>query len=62
MSYALQLSAFRKSKSGSRPEGLFGSSSSEQAFRLKHSHNCANAALRAGISNMKGYKKANQDR
>ncbi len=32
------------------------------AYRLKHSHNCSNSELRAGISNMKGYKKANQDR
>ncbi len=32
------------------------------SYRLKHSHNCSNEELRAGISNMKGYKKANQDR
>jgi len=29
---------------------------------LKHSHNCSNTTLRAGVSNMKGYKKSNQDR
>lgn len=36
--------------------------SAEDAHCLKHSHNCSNATLRAGISNMKGYKKVNQDR
>ena len=35
---------------------------SDDAFSLKHSHNCSNSFLKAGISNMKGYKKANQDR
>lgn len=31
-------------------------------FSLKHSHNCANSRVRVGVSNMKGYKKNNQDR
>ena len=51
-------SAFRKNKYGG---GGAGSHSSD-TFCLKHSHNCSNSFLRAGISNMKGYKKANQDR
>lgn len=33
-----------------------------ETHSLKHSHNCANSRLRAGVSNMKGYKKTNQDR
>ena len=49
-------SAFKKTKSSSGP------ANSAEAHRLKHSHNCSNSLLRAGISNMKGYKKANQDR
>jgi len=32
------------------------------ASSLKHSHNCSNSGLRVGVSNMKGYKKSNQDR
>ena len=54
-------SAFRKNKYGHGGNGGAGSHSSD-AFCLKHSHNCSNSFLRAGISNMKGYKKANQDR
>jgi hypothetical protein len=49
-------SAFKKTKTTT------GVTSSAEAYRLKHSHNCSNSLLRAGISNMKGYKKANQDR
>ena len=37
-----------------------GNASSD--FSLKHSHNCANSRVRVGVSNMKGYKKNNQDR
>lgn len=39
-----------------------GDESHEDTYRLKHSHNCSNEAVKAGISNMKGYKKTNQDR
>ena len=49
------LSSFRTKKSG---EG----SGQNESFSLKHSHNCANSRLRVGVSNMKGYKKSNQDR
>ena len=60
-------SSFKKSKngavnhSGGNNHGS-GPAHSEDAFSLKHSHNCSNSFLKAGISNMKGYKKANQDR
>lgn len=53
------LSAFRKNRSSSSHSSA---SHSADAFCLKHSHDCSNSFLRAGISNMKGYKKANQDR
>ena len=60
-------STFKKNKNGGN--GNFGAhghgsgpAHSEDAFSLKHSHNCSNSFLKAGISNMKGYKKANQDR
>ena len=49
------LSSFRTRKSEA------GGGQSE-SFSLKHSHNCANSRLRVGVSNMKGYKKSNQDR
>ena len=52
-------SALKKNKGGG---GAAGPGGSADAFCLKHSHNCSNSFLRAGISNMKGYKKANQDR
>lgn len=39
-----------------------GGVSQHDSFCLKHSHNCANSQLRVGVSNMKGYKKSNQDR
>ena len=60
-------SSFKKSKNGavSNPSGSnhgSGPAHAEDAFSLKHSHNCSNSFLKAGISNMKGYKKANQDR
>ena len=60
-------SSFKKNKngavnqSGGNNHGS-GPAHSEDAFSLKHSHNCSNSFLKAGISNMKGYKKANQDR
>ena len=53
------LGAFRRSKHGA---GGAGKGNPEDAHKRKHSHNCSNAVLRAGISNMKGYKKVNQDR
>eukprot|EP00093_Oithona_nana_P005508 05508.XXX_36825_35848_1 [CDS] Oithona nana genome sequencing. len=53
-------SAFKKNK-GPGHHGA-NSGNANDAFCLKHSHNCSNSFLRAGISNMKGYKKANQDR
>ena len=60
-------SSFKKSKNGgvshsSAHSHGSGPAHSEDAFSLKHSHNCSNSFLKAGISNMKGYKKANQDR
>ena len=60
-------SSFKKSKnstvnSSSGSSHGSGSAHAEDAFSLKHSHNCSNSFLKAGISNMKGYKKANQDR
>ena len=48
------LSSFRTRRLG--PGGC------AETHSLKHSHNCANSRLRAGVSNMKGYKKTNQDR
>ncbi len=54
-------SAFKKNKHNSSGSGQ-GTGSASDAYCLKHSHNCSNSFLRAGISNMKGYKKANQDR
>ena len=51
-------SAFKKNKG----QGSANSGNANDAFCLKHSHNCSNSFLRAGISNMKGYKKTNQDR
>ena len=54
-------SAFKKTK-GPGGSGHGGVAASSDAYCLKHSHNCSNSFLRAGISNMKGYKKANQDR
>ena len=53
-------SAFKKNK-GPGGHGA-NSGNANDAFCLKHSHNCSNSFLRAGISNMKGYKKTNQDR
>ena len=49
------LSSFRTRKSGD-------GAGQNESFSLKHSHNCANSRLRVGVSNMKGYKKSNQDR
>jgi len=54
-------SAFKKNKGGKDGSGG-GAGASTEAFCVKHSHNCSNSFLRAGISNMKGYKKSNQDR
>ena len=54
-------SAFKKNKGGGSGSGG-GAGGNTEAFCLKHSHNCSNSFLRAGISNMKGYKKTNQDR
>ena len=54
-------SAFKKNKGGKDGSGG-GAGASSEAFCVKHSHNCSNSFLRAGISNMKGYKKSNQDR
>ncbi len=42
--------------------GNGGAAGLAASYRLKHSHNCSNSELRVGVSNMKGYKKANQDR
>ena len=60
-------SSFKKNKNGavsntSSSNHGSGPAHAEDAFSLKHSHNCSNSFLKAGISNMKGYKKANQDR
>ena len=52
-------STFKKNRG---PAGTGSSPSASDSHCLKHSHNCSNSQLRAGISNMKGYKKANQDR
>ena len=51
-------SSFKKNRGASGT----GPSHSSDSHCLKHSHNCSNSFLKAGISNMKGYKKANQDR
>ena len=51
----------KKNKGGGSGSGG-GAGGNTEAFCLKHSHNCSNSFLRAGISNMKGYKKTNQDR
>ena len=53
-------STFKKNRSSSG--GGSSPNAGENSHCLKHSHNCSNSQLRAGISNMKGYKKANQDR
>ena len=45
-----------------RTKGKDGEGSSIDSSSHKHSHNCANNSLRVGVSNMKGYKKSNQDR
>ena len=45
-------------KRGGGREG--GGPGHSESFSLKHSHNCANNSLRAGVSNMMGYKKSNQ--
>ena len=60
-------SSFKKNKNGATSNSSgnnhgSGPAHAEDAFSLKHSHNCSNSFLKAGISNMKGYKKANQDR
>ena len=60
-------SSFKKTKNGAVSNSTgnnhgSGPAHSDDAFSLKHSHNCSNSFLKAGISNMKGYKKANQDR
>ncbi|XP_023330650.1 probable protein phosphatase 2C T23F11.1 isoform X2 [Eurytemora carolleeae] len=39
-----------------------GTNSNIDSSSQKHSHNCSNNGLRVGVSNMKGYKKSNQDR
>lgn len=45
-----------------RAKGKDGAAAAVDSSSLKHSHNCANNGLRVGVSNMKGYKKSNQDR
>ena len=59
------MSSLRKTRvddDGGASGGGSAAAATAAAYRLKHSHNCSNSELRAGVSNMKGYKKANQDR